>query len=68
MTREDKLWEAHDKEGRKLFGKKRWDNANFGWYQEDNLITSKVYGRHPKTLTTFAHKDGSFEHSEEDYN
>lgn len=43
-AREEKLHLEHDKAGRKLYGVKRWQNANFGWCTDFDTITSKVYG------------------------
>ena len=64
--KEDRLAVAHDKEGRKRYGKKRWENANFGWSQEHWAICSKVYGD-PCVILTTELKGKKIAHSESDY-
>jgi hypothetical protein len=64
--REAALWEAHDKEGRRVFGKKRWEGANFGWGTTEDSIASKVYGKDPKVLVS-GYQGDTIKHTVEDY-
>ena len=65
--RDDFLLRAHDAEGKRLFGE-RWDKANVGWGQTDDSISSKVYGRNPKVLSTSLCSNGNaVEHEVTDY-
>jgi len=61
---EQKLWTEHDKMGRKLFGKKRWEMANFGWGSSEDSVCTKVYGNPPQTFSSHIDKHGNVEHSE----
>lgn len=64
----DFLLRAHDVEGGKRFGKRRWSNANVGWYMEDDSISSKVYGTNPTILMTWLVREGNHvQHKERDY-
>ena len=66
-TSMDRLFEAHDKEGRKRF-KKKWDGANLGWGVDeiDLAISSKVYGK-PCIIFTTTKRGRGYDHDEEGY-
>ena len=65
---EDRLWNAHSKEGEKRYGK-RWESANIGWYSGGDIIESKVYGDATHKTEIFISKeiDGNIEHFTQDY-
>ena len=65
---EDLLFAKHDKQGLKLYGKKRWDNANVGWGSSENYISSKVYGNPTVVLTsTLSRNKKTVYHAESEY-
>lgn len=59
----DELAEEHSKEIDKRYKKRE---VNFGWYQDDNSIASKIYGKEPVIFTSTI-EDGEIIHSEEAY-
>lgn len=63
---EQKLQDAHEKEGSKRFGK-RWATANIGWGQDDLSIATKVYGDEPVIFCSEIDEDGTVTHTEEPY-
>lgn len=65
QSREDKLWSAHGKEGKKRFGS-RWKDANTGWYSEQDSVSSKVYGKPCMIFTSYYHNYEIY-HEEDHY-
>jgi len=65
MKKQERLLNAHLKEGFNLYGD-RWDTANIGWVQDDNSIASKVYGNPAVIFTSYIEK-GKIFHSQENY-
>jgi len=63
----DLLFDEHDIEGIKLFGQKRWDNANIGWGSSDGAISSKVYGN-PTMILDSWYEDDEIVHETHQYN
>jgi hypothetical protein len=68
MTKEQLFFKAHFRELEKHYGKKRANNANIGWVQDDDAICSKVYGNPTMCVTTFMKKEnGKYVHKHEQY-
>ena len=67
MGRLSKLDIEHDKEGYRRYGKERWERANIGWYGEEGLIASKVYGNPTVIFISTRGKKNHIYHSEEEY-
>ena len=63
----DKLVDAHCVEGLRVFGEKRWNQANIGWGSSDTCIESKVYGNPCVILVSEMDKKGKITHKQENY-
>lgn len=64
------LIDIHCQAGEKRYGKRRWSQANLGWFSDLNSISTKVYALNRKKETmifTTSFIEGRYRHDEEPY-
>lgn len=71
QQRQNKLHAAHDRKGKRLYGKRRWAMANSGWYSDSYSIHTKVYPlnnrQEVELLISTIGKDGTIRHEQGTY-